>query len=150
MNAHRLASLLRFHPDKSFSCYIIDGLRFGFDVGFLISAAPCAMVHSPNHASAFNNSAFVSDYHTSKRAAGETAGPFSSPPFRVMHILGLGVVPKHNGKVSLIHDLSSPTGVSVNDGISRDQFSPTCGTIDVAVSAIMRKCSGSFLTKVDI
>ena len=95
-------------------------MRFGFNIGFPVSAAPCAMVHSPNHPSAFKNSAFVSDYLTSKSAAGETAGPFSSPPFCVMHISGLGVVPKHNGKLRLTHDLSSPTGVSVNDGISRD------------------------------
>ena len=44
----------------------------------------------------------------------------------------------------------SPTGVSLNDGISRDQFSPTWATIDMAISAIMRKGPGSFLTKVKI
>ena len=145
VNVDRLASFLRFHPEKSFSCYIIDGMRFGFDIGFPISAAPCAMVHSPNHPSAFKNSAFVSDYLTSKCAA----GLFSSPPFCAMHISGLGVVPKDNGKLRLIHDLSSPTGVNVNDGISCDQFSPTYATIDMAISAIMRKGPRSFLTKVD-
>ena len=123
-------------------------MRFGFDIGFPVSAAPCAMVHSPNHPSAFKNSAFISEYLTSKYAAGETAGPFSSPPFCVMHISGLGVAPKHNGKLRLIHGLSSPTGVSVNDGISRDQFSHV--TIDMAILAIMRTGPGSFLTKVDI
>ena len=111
---------------------------FRFDIGFPVSVAPCAMVHSPHHPSAFKKSAFVSDYHTSKCAAGETAGSSSSPPFCVMHISGLGVVPKHNGKFCLIHNLSSPTGVSVNDGVSRDQFSPTYATIDMAISAIMR------------
>ena len=59
MNVDRLASFLRFHRDKSFSCYIIDGMRFGFDIGFPISAAPCAMVHSANHQSAFKNSALL-------------------------------------------------------------------------------------------
>ena len=93
---------------------------------------------------------YFSDYLTSKCAAGETAGPFSSPPFCVMHISGVGVVPKQNGKLRLICDLSSPTGVSVNDGISRDQFSPIYATIDMAISVIMRKGPGSFFTKVDI
>ena len=55
-----------------------------------------------------------------------------------------------NGKLRLIHNLSSPTGVSVNDGISRDQFSPTYATIDMAISVITRKGPGSFLTKDDI
>ena len=85
-------------------------MSFGFDNGFPVSAAPCAMVHSPNHQSAFKNSAFVSDYLTPKCAARETAGPFSSPPFCVMHISGLGIVPKQKGKLWLIRNLSSPRG----------------------------------------
>ena len=81
VNVDRLASFLRFHLDKSFSCDIVDGMRLGYDIGFPVSATPCAMIHSPNHPSAFNNSAFVSDFLTSKCAPGETAGPFSSSLF---------------------------------------------------------------------
>ena len=150
MNADRLASFLRFIQISHFLVTVLMACVFVFDIGLPVSAAPCAMVHSPHHLSAFKKSAFVSDYLTSKCAAGESAGLFSSPPFRVMHISGLGVVPKHNGKLRLIHNLSSPTGVSVNDGISRDQFSPTYATIDMAISVIMRKGPGSFLAKVDI
>ena len=39
---------------------------------------------------------------------------------------------------------------SAKDGISLDQFSPTYATIDMAISVIIRKGPGSFLTKVDI
>ena len=49
-----------------------------------------------------------------------------------------------------LHDLSSPTGHSVNDGILREDFSPKYDTVDMAISAIMAQRPGSFLTKVDV
>ena len=39
VNVDRLTSFLRFHPDKSFSSYIIDSMRFGFDIDFSVSAS---------------------------------------------------------------------------------------------------------------
>ena len=67
-----------------------------------------------------------------------------------MHVSGLGTVPKQNGKVCLIHDLSSPSGTSVSDGIPREAFSLTYETVDTAISSIMKFGKGAFLTKVDI
>ena len=151
VNVHRLACLLSIHPVNEFSMYVINGMMHGFDIGF-VSNATCSatVVKSPNHPSALANADFVATYLQEKCASGETAGPFSSCPFTSMHISGLGVVPKHNGKLRVIHDLSSPVGFSVNDGISRDEFSPSYASIDMAVSAIMSRGTGSYLTKIDI
>jgi len=101
----------------------------GFAVGY---SAPMRAHHtiSPNHPSASLNKEFITAYLQRCTDAGETAGPFPSPPFPVMHISGVGVVPKRNGKLRLIHDLSSPEGTSVNDGISRTDFSLEYTTID--------------------
>jgi len=148
----RLAAMLAAHPDPSLVSYVVNGMQFGFDIGFTssISSPSPAMISSSNHPSALANASFIADYLLSKCSCGETAGPFSAPPFPMMHISGLGVIPKHNGKLRLIHDLSSPAGVSVNDGISREEFSPSYASIDMAVASIMRSGKGAYLTKVDI
>ena len=67
-----------------------------------------------------------------------------------MYVSGLGIVPKKNGKLRVIHDLSSPDGESVNDGIPREDFSPEYATVDMAISHIMAVGPGAYLTKVDV
>lgn len=52
--------------------------------------------------------------------AGRVAGPFSSPPCASLVCSPLGLVPKKEpGKFCLIHNLSYPTGSSVNDGLDQ-------------------------------
>ena len=80
----------------------------------------------------------------------ETAGPYLSPPFADLHCSGLGVVPKKNGKLRPIHHLSAPFGQSVNDGISREDFSLQYVTVDHAISLIVQHGPGAYLSKVDI
>ena len=151
VNVGRLCSLLAAHPDKSFANYVSLGMSRGFDVGFRDSTpVRSGLSSSPNHPSALRNKQFVSLYLKSCCESGLTAGPISSPPFSRMFVLGLGIVPKKNGKLRVIHDLSSPDGSSVNDGISRDDFSPDYATVDMAVSHIMSLGQGSYLTKVDV
>ena len=94
---------------------------------------------SPNHPCALSNKDFVSAYLQSCVNAGKTAGPFPC-----MHVSGLGTVPKQNGKVCLIHDLSSPSGTSVSGGIPREAFSLTYETVDTAISSIMKFGKGHF------
>ena len=54
-----------------------------------------------------------------------------------MHCSGVGEVPKKNGKMRMIHHLSSPLGTSVNDGIPTDISSMQYVTIDDAIKMIM-------------
>ena len=58
--------------------------------------------------------------------------------------------PKKNGRFHLIHHLSSPEGQSVNDGISREDFSLHYITIDHAIDAIMQYGRSAYLFKLDI
>ena len=63
---------------------------------------------------------------------------------------GVGVVPKKSGKLRLIHHLSVPAGVSVNDGIPKDLYSLRYVTIDDAINMILRLGRGTLLAKIDI
>ena len=92
----------------------------------------------------------VSSHLISCVKAGETAGPFVSAPYALMHVSGLGTVPKKNGKLRLIHDLSAPQGTSVNDGIQKEDFSLNYSTVDTAVTSIMALGAGCYLSKIDI
>ena len=148
MHVDRLAELLSLRPDPSFFLYVCSSMRSGFSIGF--AHVPSCFSMSPNHPSALPNKDIVSAYLLSCVNAGETAGPFPSPPFPCMHISGLGTVPKQNVKVRLIHDLSSPSGTSVNDGVPREAFSLTYETVDTAISSIMTFGKGAFLSKMDI
>ena len=148
VHVDRLAELLSLHPDPSFFSYVCSGMRPGFSVGY--AHAPSCFSMSPSHPSALSNKDFVWAYLQSCVNAGKTAQPFPSPLFPCIHVPGLGMVPKQNGKVRLIHDLSSPSGTSVNDGIPREAFSLTYETVNTAISSIMKFGKGAFLTKVDI
>ncbi|XP_074639612.1 uncharacterized protein LOC141897834 [Acropora palmata] len=65
------------------------------------------------------------------------AGPFQSPPLSPFWISPLGLVPKKvQGEFRLIHHLSFPPGLSVNDGISSDHTSVKYATIDEAIQLI--------------
>ena len=151
VHVQRLCSLLSRHPEKSISNYVSQGMSQGFAVGFRSQSAPLArLCSSSNHPSALRNRQFVSTYLQSSCDSSQTAGPFTQPPFPHMYVSGLGIVPKKNGKLRVIHDLSSPDGESVNDGVPREDFSPEYATVDMAISHIMAVGPGAYLTKVDV
>ena len=81
---------------------------------------------------------------------GETAGPFSSPPLLNFVASPLGTVPKKPDKLRLIHHLSAPEGLSVNDGITKEDFSLQYVKVDDAIARIMQLGRGTLLAKFDI
>ena len=83
-------------------------------------------------------------------ADGQTAGPFDIPPFTNFMSSGLGVVPKKNGKLRLIHHLSAPVARSINNGIDKEDYSLHYVTVDDAIEIIMRLGRGCLLAKTDI
>ncbi len=67
---------------------------------------------------ALQNPTFVDTKLEQELAAERTAGPFTSPPFPSFCISPLGLIPKKTpGDFRLIHHLSFPKGLSINDGI---------------------------------
>ena len=81
---------------------------------------------------------------------GETAGSFSSPPLLNFVASPLGTVPKKPDKLRLIHHLSAPEGLSVNDGITKEDFSLQYVKVDDAIARIMQLGRGTLLAKFDI
>ena len=85
----------------------------------------------PPPPSATATSSFISSHLAEACCRQETAGPYNTPPFPNLHCSGLGTVPKKNGKLRPNHHLSAPSGQSVNDGISRDEFSLNCSAAEI-------------------
>ena len=77
--------------------------------------------------------------------------PFASPPFPNLHISPLGVVPKkQHGSYRLIHHLSHPAGLNINDNIPQDLCTVQYQTIENAIAHIRTLGQGCFLAKTDI
>eukprot|EP00731_Ephydatia_muelleri_P002244 Em0001g2244a len=83
-------------------------------------------------------------------AAGRVLGPFTEKPFVNLQTSGLGTAPKKNGKWCVILHLSAPYSVSVNDGISKEEFSLHYSTIDDTVRLLLMHGVGCLMAKVDL
>ena len=127
--------------------HIIRGLEHGFNIGY---GGARTNQQSRNLPTASAHPDFVSDQLSESCRCGETAGPYPSPPFPVMRLSGIGVVPKKGNKLRLIHHLSSPRGDSVNDHIHRKFVNLQYITVDDAIQAIIKSGPGTYLSKVDI
>ena len=62
----------------------------------------------------------------------------------------LGVVPKKDGTWRIIMDLSSPHGSSINDYISKDEFTLHYATFDQALSLVAHHGRNALMAKLDI
>ena len=78
------------------------------------------------------------------------AGPFAQPPFPVFNISPVRCVPKKNGKVRVIHNLSHPfhSANSINANIREGVYS--CSSWGDAAAAVRRFGKGCWLVKMDI
>ena len=137
-----------YHPNPEFVLYVIKGLRHGFDIGF--TASRNVSVISNNLLSASLHSSFISEQLAASCLRGETAGPFPAPPFPHLRCSGVGAVPKKNGKLRMIHHLSSPYGNGVNDGIPSEPFSLHYVSIDDAINLIVSTAKPVYLSKLDV
>jgi hypothetical protein len=124
------------HSAKSKS--IINTLISGFSFGFpLHYQGEIKSIESKNLISALQYPKIV-DMKLDKELTGNRlAGPFSSPPFNSFCVSPLGLVPKKTpGEFRLIHHLSFPKGVSVNDGIPSEDTSVNYATVSDAIRLI--------------
>ena len=138
------------HPDRQFAEYVVCGIRHGFRIGFDYSSHTCVSARR-NIQSASDHPRVVHDYLAGESAAGRILGPFPPVSLDGVQVSPLGVVPKKGrNKWSLILDLSSPEGHSVNDAISRDLCSLSYISVDDTARAVTRIGRGALLAKVDI
>ena len=139
------------YPDQAAAAYILIGLWDGFRIGFE-ALSVSLQSSSSNIPLAFDHPFVINAYLQNEVSCGPVAGPFSTPPFTVLHISRFGVVPKNNqlGKWRLILDLSSQDGHSVNDGIPKARFSIQYITVEAFINGIMARGHGTLLAKFDV
>lgn len=94
----------------------------------------------------------VDEYLRNEVRLGRVAGPFRKPPFPYLHVSSFGVIPKSGqpGKWRLIVDLSSPDGLSVNDGIDADSFSLQYIKVDDIIRMVDAYGPGALMAKFDV
>ena len=81
---------------------------------------------------------------------GRVAGPFHKRPIFNLRLSPLGLVPKHDGSMRLIHHLSYPCGTSVNDYIEPRLCSVNYASFDDAVELVSRMGPGALMAKMDV
>ena len=147
INVAVLHHFLQFHPQKQLVAFLIRGFLEGFDIGYR-----GVITHSsPNNLlSARKNPESVTKAIKKELLLGHTSGPFETAPFPITHCSPLGAVQKSDGSTRIILDLSSPRSQSVNDGISKNEFSVSYSRLDDALKMLLRLGPECFLAKLDL
>lgn len=139
--------LLVAHSNRPLVERLVDGIVHGVDVHFRGPRRQSPRL-SINQPSANAQAAQVSADIEAEVAAGRKAGPFDVPPFLGFVCSPLGAVPKKNGKVRIVHNLSWPIGASVNTHI--EHLDCLLVSFDAAMDLVVQQGRGCLLTKVDI
>ena len=147
VNVNRFEFLLKNHPNRIHVEYILDGLRNGFDIGFLGSSIA---TQPKNLRSATQLQPLLAQAVEKEVKRGHTAGPFTTPPFSITHCSPIGAVEKDDHTCRLIMDLSHPLGQSINENIPKEPFSVKYSKFDDAVSMVLQRGRGCFMSKLDI
>ena len=90
INIDILDNLLSGHPDRSLVSYVVEGFRFGFDIGF---EGSLSATRPRNLLSARSNPSPVSEEIFKEVQRGHTSGLFDVPPILPFHCFPLGAVP---------------------------------------------------------
>ena len=131
---------------------LVQSIISGFSIGFPLHFQGRRQFSIPNNLlSALQNPTFVDTKMEQELAAERIAGPFTSPPFQSFCVSPLGLIPKKTpGDFRLIHHLSFPKGLSINDGILSEDTHVRYATVADAIKLIKRAGPGCYLAKTDI
>ena len=146
INVDRLAWWLNGYDEK-LKNFLITGFKEGFRTGF--SGTPTSKIFK-NHSSAIKNPAVVDNYIQKEKQAGRIFGPLEQLPTE-FHCAPLGLVPKkQENDFRVIHDLSYPPGLSVNDGISPENTIVSYNSVYDAIYMLASIGQNSYMSKTDI
>ena len=131
---------LQGDPDRDF---IINGLVNGFDI--IDPGTVPSKAHCPNHPSAKPGSPLY------EKACEQIQKEIDMGHYEILSepptiISPIGVIPKPDGGIRLIHDCSRPSGQAVNDYCTTE-WKQKFSTVDEAASLITKGC---FMAKVDL
>lgn len=144
-------SCLWAHSDTDFVNDLLHDIEFGVRIGYQ-PVSRDYQIHT-NHLSAILNPEPVAREIERELDLNRKVGPFLTPPFENFTGSPLGAIPKkHSAPVKwrIIHDLSWPAGLSVNDGIPKDLFTCTYDSIDRAITLLKQFGTGALMSKLDL
>ena len=144
-----LLPYLKCHPDQQLAAFVYNGLGHGFRIGF--DRQHALKSNRRNHPSSVCNNAVVESTISMELTQGRLVGPLPQPAGSHVQVSPVGLVPKpHSEKFRMIVDLSSPKGLSVNDGIDENLCSLQYASVDNAVDGIRQLGRGAQLVKMDL
>eukprot|EP00731_Ephydatia_muelleri_P000990 Em0001g990a len=138
---------LSHHPDKAWVSRLLIGINNGVSTGYKDTHYH---FQARNLASALAHPEVVDAELKKEVDSCRVLGPFPSCLLHNFRTPGLGVVLKKNGKWRMILHLSAPEGHSINDYISKDEFSLHYSTIDDAVALLGKFQRGALMAKLDL
>ena len=146
LNLNLFSVLVQDYPESQVVEFLVSGFTEGFRVGFVgeVTKGRRKPLTSSKQAESKIDEAIVKELNR-----GHTKGPFPVPPFSTYHLSPLGGVPKPDGTIRVILDLSSPRGSSINDGISKEAHTVKYAKFDEAVE-LATKGNSVFMGKRDI
>ena len=137
---------LKRHPDKSFVNRILNHVENGVPRGY---QGPDQQVISQNWKSAEEHYDSVCDFVQENLLLGRVDGPVDPLP-KNFRCSPLGAFQRRRSqKVRVIHDLSYPAGLSVNDGINKDDYTMKYTCVDDAVK-LLSKYKDPHVCKTDL
>jgi hypothetical protein len=151
INIRALESLLSGYNDKE---SVMTGITQGFNYDNF--SPPAVSVECKNLRSATNVfHRHVKSLLLQEVTKGFLSGPYDSPPVPLYRVNPLGVVEgKYSDKKRIIVDLSSPHNddrtPSINELLSKDDYSLTYVRLDDAIRLIQGYGPGTLLCKTDI
>lgn len=140
--------LLSKHPDTQFTTDILHGIQHGVNIGYRGPRKP--HVHK-NWESAHRYKHAVLDSIHNDLQKGRLLGPFLEPPLANFVGSPMGAFPKKRSPGHrVIHDFSWPPGESVNDYISREEFTLRYVTMDQIVDCLQKCGENCKIAKIDL
>ena len=135
------------YPYPNVVNFLVNGFSSGFSLGFKGILSQGA---TKNLKSIIGREKGVEEAILKELNRGHTVGPFDRPPVPFFHVSPLGGEPKPDGSTRLVLDCSSTRGTSVNDFISKTEYSVKYSKFDDAVDLVRANGRGSFMGKLDI
>ena len=135
------------HPDKAWTHWLLSGIKNGVALGY---DGPRGLREAWNLTSASQHAHVIDEELRKECLAGRILGPFPARPIKNLKCSGLGAVPKKGGKWRMILHLSAPPGQSINDYISKEEFSLRYSSIGDATRMLSALGKGSLMHRLQL